>query len=383
MQAESFRLVTLQMTERKANAKLRHMDAPPLRKIIHIDMDAFFASCEQRDFPELRGKPVAVGGGGERGVVAAASYEARTFGVRSAMPGSRARRLCPHLIFVPHRFDVYRAVSAQIREIFLSWTPLVQPLSLDEAYLDVTQNTKGEASATRIAEAIRAEIRTVTGLTASAGVSYNKFLAKIASDINKPDGLCVITPQQGPDFAAQLPLRKFYGVGPATAAKMEKLRLVTGADVRAKDRRWLDAHFGKAGAYFYWASRGIDNRAVNPNQERKSIGSETTFNADLLTYEACMDALRPLIERVANYAAKRETIGRTITLKLRYADFKTITRSRTLPVATHTMEQITSVIEALLHNVMPLKLGARLLGVTLSALEEVEDGEQDAPSLLL
>jgi DNA polymerase IV len=299
------------------------------------------------------------------------------------MPGSRARRLCPHLIFVPHRFEVYRAVSAQIREIFLSWTPLVQPLSLDEAYLDVTQNTKGEASATRIAEAIRAEIKAVTGLTASAGVSYNKFLAKIASDINKPDGLCVITPQQGPDFAAQLPLRKFYGVGPATAAKMEKLRLVTGADVCAKDRRWLDAHFGKAGGYFYWASRGVDNRAVNPNQERKSIGSETTFNADLLTYEACMDALRPLIERVANYAVKRETIGRTITLKLRYADFKTITRSRTVPVATNTMEQITSVIETLLQNVMPLRLGARLLGVTLSALEEVEDGEQDAPSLLL
>lgn len=376
-------LIILRMTERKANAKCRNMDVPPLRRIIHIDMDAFFASCEQRDFPELRGKPVAVGGSSERGVVAAASYEARTFGVRSAMPGSRARKLCPHLIFVPHRFEVYRAVSAQIREIFLNWTPLVQPLSLDEAYLDVTQNSHGEASATRIAEAIRAEIKAVTGLTASAGVSYNKFLAKIASDINKPDGLCVITPKDGADFAAQLPLRKFYGVGPATATKMERLGLITGADIRAKDRRWLDAHFGKAGAYFYWASRGVDNRAVNPNQERKSIGSETTFNDDLLTYETCMDALRPLIERVASYAEKRQIVGRTITLKLRYADFKTITRSRTLPVATHTADQIASVIQTLLHNVMPLRLGVRLLGVTLSALEEVEGDKQDAPNLLL
>ncbi len=371
------------VTERKVNDKTLDMNVPPLRKIIHIDMDAFFASCEQRDFPELRGKPVAVGGGSERGVVAAASYEARTFGVRSAMPGARARRLCPQLIFVPHRFDVYRAVSAQIREIFLKWTPLVQPLSLDEAYLDVTQNRQGETSATRIAESIRAEIKAVTGLTASAGVSYNKFLAKIASDINKPDGLCVITPKEGPEFAAQLPLRKFYGVGPATAAKMERLGLMTGADIRAKDRRWLDAHFGKAGGYFYWASRGIDNRVVNPNQERKSIGSETTFTIDLLTQEDCMAALMPLIDQVSAFAMKRNIIGRTVTLKLRYADFKTVTRSRTLPAPLNDAEQMQQVINALLQSLVPLRTGARLLGCTLSGLEEAEDRQRDATNLLL
>ncbi len=383
MQEESLNVTTLQVTERKVNAKPDLMNAPLLRKIIHIDMDAFFASCEQRDFPELRGKPVAVGGGSDRGVVAAASYEARTFGVKSAMPGSRARRLCPQLIFVPHRFDVYRAVSAQIREIFLKWTPLVQPLSLDEAYLDVTQNAQGETSATRIAEAIRAQIQAVTGLTASAGVSYNKFLAKIASDINKPNGLCVITPKQGPDFAAQLPVRKFYGVGPATAAKMERLGLTTGADIRAKDRRWLDAHFGKAGGYFYWASRGIDNRAVNPNQERKSIGSETTFTTDLLTHKDCTVALTPLIDQVSNFAVKRNIVGRTVTLKLRYADFKTVTRSKTLPLPVQDAAQIGPVIDALLQGLMPLRAGARLLGCTLSGLDDANDGPRDAPKLLI
>jgi DNA polymerase IV len=345
------------------------MEQERLRKIIHIDMDAFFASCEQRDFPELRGKPVAVGGSSERGVVAAASYEARTFGVRSAMPGSRARRLCPDLIFVPHRFDVYRAVSNQIREIFLSWTPLVQPLSLDEAYLDVTDNLKGEPSATRIAEAIRAEIRTVTQLTASAGVSYNKFLAKIASDINKPDGLCVITPDQGAAFVAALPVRKFYGVGPATAAKMERLGIVTGEDLRTKDRPFLDRNFGKSGGYYYWASRGVDHRPVNPNQERKSIGSETTFGTDLTTRDTCIKELRPLMESVVRHCAKRDITGRTITLKLRFADFKTVTRSRTLTRATADLEAIEQVVASLIDTLVPLRQGVRLLGVTLSALE--------------
>jgi DNA polymerase IV len=350
------------------------MDQPPLRKIIHIDMDAFFASCEQRDFPELRGRPVAVGGSSDRGVVAAASYEARTFGVRSAMPGSRARRLCPDLIFVPHRFDVYRTVSAQIREIFLSYTPLVQPLSLDEAYLDVTQNSHNEPSATRIAEDIRARIKAQTQLTASAGVSYNKFLAKIASDVNKPDGLCVITPKQGPDFVAALPVRKFYGVGPATAAKMERLGIATGADLRGKDRAFLDQRFGKAGGYYYWASRGIDHRPVNPNQERKSIGSETTFGIDLMTREACMAELLPLIDNVARHCTKRDIVGRTVTLKLRYADFRTVTRSRTLPSPLASADGIAGVIGALLDGLTPLTSGVRLLGVTLSAL-----GEQAIP----
>ncbi len=347
-----------------------------VRKIIHVDMDAFFASCEQRDFPELQGKPVAVGGLGERGVVAAASYEARVFGVRSAMPSSRARRLCPDLIFVPHRFDIYRQVSNQIREIFLSWTPLVQPLSLDEAYLDVTENSHSEPSATRIAEEIRAAIRAKTGLTASAGVSYNKFLAKLASDINKPDGICVITPKQGADFVAGLPVRKFHGIGPATAAKMERLGIVTGEDLRAKDRAFLDRHFGKAGGYYYWASRGIDHRPVNPDQERKSIGSETTFGDDLTTCEACMAALLPLIDSVARHCAKREISGRTVTLKLRYADFKTVTRSRTLLSPICLAEDIRQVIEALLDGLLPLRMGVRLLGVTLSALS-VGGGEAD------
>jgi DNA polymerase-4 len=344
------------------------------RKIIHIDMDAFFASCEQRDFPELRGKPVAVGGSSERGVVAAASYEARKFGVRSAMPGARARRLCPDLIFVPHRFDVYRAVSNQIRAIFLEWTPLVQPLSLDEAYLDVTENTKGEASATRIAESIRERIREETQLTASAGVSYNKFLAKIASDINKPDGLCVIRPEEGAAFVARLPVRKFYGVGPATAAKMERLGIVTGEDLRARDRAFLDRNFGKSGGYFYWASRGIDHRPVNPNQERKSLGAETTFNPDLTTRDACLHELRKLIGRVASYAGRREISGRTITLKLRYADFQTVTRSKTLPTPISDAASIEDAITALFDTLMPLRLGVRLLGATLSGLDPGDNG---------
>jgi DNA polymerase IV len=354
-------------------------DAGPslVRKVIHIDMDAFFASCEQRDFPELRNKPVAVGGLGMRGVVAAASYEARVHGVRSAMPSSRARRLCPDLIFVPHRFDVYRAVSSQIRDIFLSWTPLVQPLSLDEAYLDVTTNLKGEKSATRIAEEIRAEIRAVTGLTASAGVSYNKFLAKIASDINKPDGLCVITPSDGADFVARLPVRKFHGVGPATAAKMERLGIVTGEDVREQDRAFLDRNFGKAGGYYYWASRGIDHRPVNPHQERKSIGSETTFATDLRGIEDCLAALRPLIANVAAHGAKRNISGRTITLKLRFADFQTITRSRTSPSLLSSEQDIESVITTLLTALLPFEKGIRLLGVTLSALQG-EGGDEAA-----
>jgi DNA polymerase IV len=353
----------------------------PPRKIIHIDMDAFFASVEQRDDPSLRGKPVAVGGMGERGVVAAASYEARVFGVRSAMASAKARRLCPDLIFVPHRFEVYRHVSRQIREIFLDYTPLVQPLSLDEAYLDVTENLKGIASATHIAEEIRARIHDVTGLTASAGVSYNKFLAKIASDVNKPDGICVITPAQGPDFAAALPVRKFYGVGPATAGKMEKLGIALGSDLRDRPREFLDRHFGKAGGYYYWASRGVDHRAVNPNQERKSIGSETTFGRDLVTIEDCMAELRPLIASVARHCAKHESGGRTVTLKLRFADFKTVTRSRSHPRAVAEAAAIEEDVAALLQSLSPLRQGVRLLGVTLSNLHGPESDEPNMPLL--
>jgi DNA polymerase IV len=356
-------------------------ESPPPRKIIHIDMDAFFASVEQRDYPELRGKPVAVGGMGERGVVAAASYEARRFGVKSAMASARARRLCPDLIFVPPHFDVYRAVSRQIREIFLDYTPLVQPLSLDEAYLDVTENLKGMASATLIAEEIRARIRATTGLTASAGVSYNKFLAKIASDQNKPDGICVITPAQGPDFVAALPVRKFYGVGPATAARMERLGLVIGADIRAQDRAFLDRHFGKAGGYYYWASRALDNRLVNPDQERKSIGSETTFGHDLTTAEACMAELRPLIATVVRHCVRHETGGRTVTLKLRYGDFKTVTRSQSLSHPTAQAQEIEAIIERLLASLSPLQKGVRLLGVTLHNLGATDGSDARLPLL--
>jgi DNA polymerase IV len=246
------------------------------RKIIHIDMDAFFASVEQRDNPELRGKPVAVGGSRERGVVAAASYEARKFGVHSAMPSIAARRKCPDLIFVKPRFDVYRAVSLQTRKIFAEFTPIVEPLSLDEAYLDVTTNLSGFASATEIAQRIRAKIWVETGLTASAGVSYNKFLAKLASDHRKPDGLFVITPKMGQPFVESLPVEKFHGVGPATAAKMHRLGIDTGRDLKAQPLPVLQRHFGQSGPFFYWIARGIDERPVRADRIRKSIGAENT-----------------------------------------------------------------------------------------------------------
>src|SRR6202140_3301621 len=292
------------------------------RKIIHIDMDAFYASVEQRDNPELRGKPVAVGGSRERGVVAAASYEARKFGVRSAMPSITAKRQCPDLIFVKPRFDAYKAVSVQIREIFAEHTPLIEPLSLDEAYLDVTENLQGIATATEIAEQIRAKIRAETGLTASAGVSYNKFLAKLASDHRKPDGLFVITPKMGPALVENLPVAKFHGVGPATTAKMNRLGIETGLDLRAQTLPFLQQHFGKSGPYYYWIARGVDDRPVRANRIRKSVGAENTFSADLFTLEAARDALAPIIDKVWLHCESAGTHGRTVTLKIKYADFQ-------------------------------------------------------------
>jgi DNA polymerase IV len=354
--------------------------APPVRKIIHIDMDAFFASVEQRDNPELRGKPVAVGGSSERGVVAAASYEARKFGVRSAMPSTRAKRLCPDLIFVKSRFDAYREASQKIHAIFERYTDLIQPLSLDEAYLDVTHNLKGLATATECAEAIRADIKAETQLTASAGVSYCKFIAKIASDQNKPDGICVIPPARGPGFVATLPVRKFHGVGPATAAKMERLGLVIGADIRDKSLQWLEAHFGKSGSWYYQISRGIDDRPVNPDRERKSIGSERTFHEDLTTPAQCIGALAPQIVSVCDYARRRETAARTITLKFRTNDLKTLTRARSLHAATTDPAIVATVIEQLLQSLLPLTMGVRLLGVTLSGLTQDQD-ESSLPLL--
>ncbi|WP_435022446.1 DNA polymerase IV [Tundrisphaera sp. TA3] len=339
------------------------------RKIIHVDMDAFYASVEQRDDPGLRGKPVAVGGSRERGVVAAASYEARRFGVRSAMPSVTAKRRCPDLIFVKPRFEVYRAVSLQIRAIFAEYTPLIEPLSLDEAYLDVTENRKAIDSATAIAEEIRARIRKETGLTASAGVSYNKFLAKMASDERKPDGLFVITPKQGPGFVERLPIGKFHGIGPATQARMEALGIRDGADLRDRALSFLQEHFGKSGSYYFGLARGIDERRVSADRVRKSIGAETTFHADLFTAEQAHAALGPLIDKVWSYCEGSTIRGRTATLKAKYSDFQQITRSRTGDAPVASRAQLEAIVEELLEPLFPAPLGVRLLGVTLSSLE--------------
>jgi len=339
------------------------------RKILHVDMDAFYASVEQRDDPGLRGKPVAVGGSLERGVVAAASYEARRFGVRSAMPSVTAKRKCPGLIFVKPRFDVYRAISRQVRAIFAEYTPLIEPLSLDEAYLDVTDNTKGMASATAIAEEIRTRIRAETGLTASAGVSYNKFLAKMASDERKPDGQFVITPRMGPAYVEALPVGRFHGIGPATRAKMEGLGISTGADLKAQSLSFLREHFGKVGPYYYSLARGVDERPVSADRVRKSVGAETTFRADLFTPEEARDALEPLIRKIWTYCEASAIRGRTATLKAKYADFHQVTRSRTLADPVASRDMLEQLVFALTEPLFPASQGIRLLGVTLSSLD--------------
>ncbi|WP_337268392.1 DNA polymerase IV [Oryzifoliimicrobium ureilyticus] len=344
-----------------------------VRKIIHVDMDAFYASVEQRDNPDLRGKPVAVGGSSARGVVAAASYEARVFGVRSAMPSVTAKRRCPDLIFVKPRFDVYKSVSQQIRQIFAKYTPMIEPLSLDEAYLDVTENLLGIELATEIAERIRAEIKAATGLTASAGVSYNKFLAKMASDQRKPDGLFVITPKNGPIFVERLPVKKFHGVGPATAEKMARLGIETGADLREKDLTFLIANFGKSGGYFYGIARGIDEREVKPNRVRKSVGSEDTFADDIHHYEPAREALQPLIEKVWSYCEANAIGAKTVTLKVKYSDFQQITRSKTTLLQLSTIGELEDIVAQLLTPVFPVSKGIRLLGVTLSSLEQKQE----------
>ena len=359
----------------EANSDWREQ-TPGLRKIVHIDMDAFYASVEQRDDPLLMGKPVAVGGSAERGVVAAASYEARAFGVRSAMPSMQAARLCPELIFVRPRFDAYRAVSRQIRAIFHDYTPHVEPLALDEAYLDVTEDLRGIGSGTRIAELIRARIKAETGLTASAGVSYNKFLAKLASDQNKPDGLCVIRPGEGAQFVAGLPVRRFHGIGPRGAEKMAKLGIATGADLRERDITFLRTHFGSQADYLYRAARGIDLRRVDANRPRKSVGGERTFERDLSSGPVLREALDNIIEIVWERIVKAEAQGRTVTLKLRTADFATLTRARSLPTFVADRAEFTRLGHALLDELLPLPQPVRLMGITLSAL----DGEKDAPS---
>jgi len=346
----------------------------PLRKIIHVDMDAFYASVEQRDDPSLKDKPVAVGGQ-HRGVVMAASYEARKYGVRSAMPSVTAKRRCPELIFVKTRFDVYRAVSQQIRAIFLDYTDLVEPLSLDEAYLDVTEDRHGLGSARAIAEDIRRRIREETGLTASAGVSYCKFIAKLASDHRKPDGLCVITPEKGPDFVASLPVARFHGVGPVTAKKMEQLGIVTGADLKDWSLPALEAKFGSSGRWYWRICRGIDDREVKPDRPYKSVSAERTFDEDLSDPER----LSAELERIAGYAWDRvgraEVVGRTVTLKVKFGDFTIITRSKSFGSPVPGREVFAATGQALLATLHPLPRGIRLLGLGLHNLSECAGSE--------
>jgi len=344
-------------------------------------MDAFYASVEQRDNPELRGRPVAVGSAAARGVVAAASYEARAFGVFSAMPSVTAQRKCPELIFVRPRFEVYKAISMQIRSIFAEYTPMIEPLSLDEAYLDVTANLKGMAIATEIAEEIRARIFTTTGLTASAGISYNKFLAKMASGQNKPNGQFLITPKNGPRFVEQLPVKKFHGVGPATAEKMHHLGIETGADLRSKTMEFLVGHFGKSGPYFYGIARGIDNREVKPNRVRKSVGAEDTFSEDIHVYDPARDGIQPLIEKVWGYCEANDISAKTVTLKVKYADFTQVTRSKTVPLPLVSVSDLEEVVGMLLAPIFPASKGIRLLGVSLSSLER--GAAETAPQLRL
>ena len=349
-------------------------DDKPIRKIIHVDMDAFYASVEQRDDPALRGKPVAVGGQ-HRGVVTAASYEARKFGVRSAMPSVTAKRRCPEIVFVKGRFEVYRAVSQQIRTIFLDYTDLVEPLSLDEAYLDVTEDRLGLGSARAIAEDIRRRIRQQTQLTASAGVSYCKFIAKLASDHRKPDGLCVITPDKGPDFVASLPVARFHGVGPVTAKKMERLGILTGADLRDWSLPALQAHFGSSAEWYWRIARGIDEREVKPDRPYKSVSAERTFDEDLRDPDRLADEL----SRIAGYAWDRvtraEVAGRTVTLKVKYGDFTLITRSKSFAGTVPDLPAFTAAGQALLAGLHPLSKGIRLLGLGLHNLAEPEINE--------
>ena len=348
------------------------MDGAGPRKIIHVDMDAFFASVEQRDDPALRGKPVAVGYGAARGVVAAASYEARAFGVRSALPSVTALRRCPDLIFVPPRFDVYKAVSRQIHAIFADYTHLIQPLSLDEAYLDVTANRAGLPTAWATAKAIRARILDETGLTASAGISYNKFLAKLASDHRKPNGQFAVTPEMGAAWVETLPVGRFHGVGPVTAAKMKRLGIETGADLRAQSLAFLERHFGSSAGWYHAIARGEDHRPVNPDRVRKSSGSETTFGSDLTDPDAIEAGVLRMAEDVWGWCEKAQAFGRTVTVKIKFQTFRQITRSRSHPAPVTTHAQLRTVAVDLMRSVYPLETGVRLVGVTVSNFEPTE-----------
>lgn len=349
------------------------------RKIIHVDMDAFFATVEQRDNPKLKGHPVIVGGQPDsRGVVAACSYEARQFGIHSAMPSSRAYRLCPEAVFVKPRFEAYREASRKINNVFKIYTPLIEPLSLDEAYLDVSRCTQHKGSATLIAKSIKAEIKERLNLVASAGISYNKFLAKIASDMDKPDGLYVIRPEQAIDFIRALPIRKFYGVGKVTEAKMHKHNISTGADLARLSESELTTLFGKSGGYYYRIARGIDNRPVNADRKRKSIGKEITFADDLLDAESINTHFYRLIDRVAEIMQKTKFVAKTITIKVKYYDFTQITRSIS---SVNTISDSNDMLLLLPGLIEKTELGARpcrLLGVSVSNFvdETQEDKKQ-------
>ncbi|GAB5554205.1 MAG: DNA polymerase IV [Saprospiraceae bacterium] len=345
------------------------------RKIIHVDMDAFYAAVEQRDDPTLKGKPVAVGGGSLRGVVASASYEARQYGVRSAMPSMTAQRLCPGIIFVKARFEVYREVSQQIRDIFFSYTDLVEPLSLDEAYLDVTEPKQGPPSATIIAQQIRDKIFAQTQLTASAGISFNKFLAKVASDINKPNGMKAILPQEASAFIDALPIQKFHGIGKVTAKKMKQMGIFTGKDLKKMDQIEMVKRFGKVGLYYYKIVRGEDDRPVNPNRIRKSIGAERTFSEDLTDLDAMKEKLRYISKVVFDYMEKSDNYGRSATLKIKSSEFKITTRSRTFAGEIRSYAQLLDTIFQLLEENKDQIEPVRLLGVSVSNLSKENVGE--------
>lgn len=348
-----------------------------MRKIIHIDMDAFYASVEQRDNPNLRGKPIVVARDEERGVICAASYEARKYGIKSAMPASTARELCSELIFVAPRIEYYRTVSASIHSIFTRVTSIIEPLSLDEAYLDVTENKLNQPSAQQLAQYIRSAIKKELGLTASAGVSYNKFLAKTASDINKPDGIFVIPPSQGVAFIHSLPIEKFYGVGKVTAQKFKSFGIHNGADLAAKDKAWLVQNFGKNGVFYYGISRGLDNRPVVANRKAHSIASEQTFASDIENIRHIIGHLEQIFNDAYTRLLVSLEIPRTVVLKIKYADFSVITRSKTLPEATTDTEVLRSALIALCDPDELFAKKIRLLGVSFS---NFKDTESDNPA---
>ena len=339
-----------------------------IRKIIHIDMDAFYASVEQLDHPELKGKAMVVGGDSSRGVIAAASYEARKYGVRSAMSSMKAKQLCPHLIFISGRMERYAEISKQIREIFYNYTDLVEPLSLDEAYLDVTHNKKNDYSATRIAKKIRTDIYDQIGLTASAGISINKFLAKVASDINKPNGQKTIPPEKAIDFLEEMEIKQFYGVGKVTLKKMYQLGIFTGADLKTKSKEFLEEHFGKTGVHFYSIVRGLQHSPVRPSRTRKSLAVERTFQKNLTSELFMMERLEEIAKKVAFRLKQHQLKGRSITLKIRYSNFQIQTRSRTVATAPESAAEILEIIQELLYQDR-LDDSVRLLGVSISNFE--------------